>query len=127
MAMQEMIGISLFMAGGTMSDVLGAFKEAFYRYNSAATHSGAPRECVRYATRSMLLAAEYARQHGAFNEANYALMKAHFQVQLCGMHTCLKLLDLCAAFHIMPSSNGQLCTIDGKCWALAPVTDIRFS
>ena len=77
-----MIGISLFMARGTMSDVLGAFKEAFYRYNSAAPHESYPRECVRYATRAMLLAAEYARQHGAYSEANYALMKAHFQVSL---------------------------------------------
>lgn len=79
-AMQEMIGVSMFMARGTMADVLGAFKEAFYRYNSAAPHEAQPRECVRYATRAMLLAAEYARQHGAYNDANYALMKAHFQV-----------------------------------------------
>ena len=83
--MQEMIGVSMFMARGTMADVLGAFKEAFYRYNSAAPHEAQPRECVRYATRAMLLAAEYARQHGAYNDANYALMKAHFQV--C-FHVC---------------------------------------
>lgn len=85
-AMQEMIGVSMFMARGTMTDVLGAFKEAFYRHNSAAPHEAQPRECVRYATRAMLLAAEYARQHGAYNDANYALMKAHFQV--CFRKTC---------------------------------------
>jgi hypothetical protein len=62
-----------------MGDVMGAFKEAFYRYNTAMPRA-APKESVRYATRAMVLAAEYARQHGAYNEANYALMKAHFQV-----------------------------------------------
>ncbi|KAK9823583.1 hypothetical protein WJX72_003982 [[Myrmecia] bisecta] len=40
---QEMLGLTLFMTGGSMSE------------------------------------AEYSRQHGQFGEANYALMKAHFQ------------------------------------------------
>ncbi|KAK9916791.1 hypothetical protein WJX75_007099 [Coccomyxa subellipsoidea] len=94
-AVQEMIGISLFMARGTMSDVLGAFKEAFYRYNSAAPHESSPRECVRYATRAMLLAAEYARQHGAYSEANYALMKAHFQEENLRAALLLEQAALC--------------------------------
>ncbi|BDA40386.1 probable trafficking protein particle complex subunit 8 [Coccomyxa sp. Obi] len=94
-AVQEMIGVSMFMARGTMADVLGAFKEAFYRYNSAAPHEAQPRECVRYATRAMLLAAEYARQHGAYNDANYALMKAHFQEENLRAALLLEQAALC--------------------------------
>ncbi len=85
-----------------MADVLGAFKEAFYRYNSAAPHEAQPRECVRYATRAMLLAAEYARQHGAYNDANYALMKAHFQV-------CFSSLECDMQFYSALFSNSCLC------------------
>ena len=41
----------------------------------AAFHSG-----VHAATRTMLLLADYCRGLGSYAEANYALMKAHFQV-----------------------------------------------
>ena len=45
-----------------------------------ASHLCTNKELVRYTTRAMMLAAEYAKQQGLFSEANYALMKAHYQV-----------------------------------------------
>ena len=79
--MQEMLGLASFMAHAAMSEVSGYFKEAFYRYTSPGSVEQ-PRASVhvRLATRSMVLLADYARQHGLHAEANYALMKAHFQV-----------------------------------------------
>jgi ER-Golgi trafficking TRAPP I complex 85 kDa subunit len=77
--MQEMLGLAIFMSGGAFSDVVACFKEAFHRYNTSATR--APAEAVRYATRSMMLLAEYCRACGQYAEANYAFMKAHFQVR----------------------------------------------
>ena len=78
---QEMLGLASFMAQAAMGEVSGYFKEAFYRYTSPGSgeQPRAP-EHVRLATRSMVLLADYARQHGLHAEANYALMKAHFQV-----------------------------------------------
>lgn len=77
-----MLGLALFVSGAaaSMSEVVALFKDAFYRYNSANLAN--PRENVRYATRAMLLLAAYCRQHSLYGEANYALMKAHFQVLL---------------------------------------------
>ncbi len=53
------------------------------------------RDSVRYATRAMVLAAEHARQMGAYADATYALMKAHFQVRVGALfpsaQLCLKI------------------------------------
>lgn len=76
--MQEMLALSLFMTGGAMNDVTALLKEAFFRYNSVNPLQ--PKACVRFATRSMLVLADYCRQHGAYPDAYSALMKAHSQV-----------------------------------------------
>jgi len=73
-----MLALSSFMTGGAMGDVTSLFREAFYRYNSVNPLQ--PKACVRLATRSMLLLAEYSKQHGLFSEAHAALMKAQSQV-----------------------------------------------
>ncbi|DBA74127.1 hypothetical protein WJX77_012500 [Trebouxia sp. C0004] len=74
---QEMLALSSFMTGGAMGDVTALFREAFYRYNSVNPLQ--PKACVRLATRSMLLLAEYSKQHGLYAEAHAALMKAQSQ------------------------------------------------
>ena len=61
-----------------MGDVIALFREAFFRYNS--DNPLQPKACLRFATRSMLLLADYSRQHGLYAEAHSALMKAHSQV-----------------------------------------------
>lgn len=43
------------------------------------------RESVRYATRAVLLLADYLQAVGQQADANWALMKAHFQVGACSM------------------------------------------
>ena len=95
---QEMLGLASFMAHAAMSEVSGYFKEAFSRYTSPGSgEQHRASEHVRLATRSMVLLADYARQHGLHAEANYALMKAHFQVSsaapqgplLHSQHCCL--------------------------------------
>ena len=48
----------------------------------AGTHKGP--DGVRLATRSMLLLAAYCQETGAHAEANYALMRAHFQAGHAG-------------------------------------------
>jgi hypothetical protein len=53
----------------------------------AGTHKGP--DGVRLATRSMLLLAAYCQETGAHAEANYALMRAHFQVNFCGFKVLL--------------------------------------
>lgn len=79
--MQEMLALTLIVAGGKAVEVAYHFREAFQRYTSvSATGSGGQRSGVRYATRSMLMMADYCRELGHYGEANYALMKAHFQV-----------------------------------------------
>ena len=80
--LQEMLALTLIVAGGKPAEIASHFKEAFQRY-SPPQSSGAPRgpsNGVRYATRAMLLLADYCKQLGHYSEANYALMKAHFQV-----------------------------------------------
>lgn len=42
------------------------------------------REGVRYATRAVLLLSDYLRAVGQHADANWALMKAHFQVGVWG-------------------------------------------
>jgi len=76
--LQERLALSSFMTGGAMGDVTSLFREAFYRYNSMNPLQ--PKACVRLATRSMLLLAEYSKQHGLYAEAHAALMKAQSQV-----------------------------------------------
>lgn len=63
-----------------MSDVTAYFKEAFYRYNTAASAAREPKSIIRYATRTAMLLAEYSRAHRQFTDAHLALMRAHFQV-----------------------------------------------
>ena len=79
---QEMLGLTGYMSGIAMGEVTGHFREAFYRYNTVAAAAQEPRSVVRYATRTALLLAEYARTHGQFAEAHSALMRAHFQVTI---------------------------------------------
>ena len=79
---QEMWALSCFMTGAPMADVTTLFREAFFRYNSANPLQ--PKACVRFATRSMLLLADYCRQHGLHAEAHSALTRAQSQVScLC--------------------------------------------
>ena len=66
------------MTGAPMSDVTSLFREAFFRYNSVNPLQ--PKACVRFATRSMLLLAEYCKQHGLHAEAHSALTRAQAQV-----------------------------------------------
>ncbi len=73
------MALAMIMTNAPSSEVAATFKEAYGRY-SHLTNSGTNRELVRYTTRAMMLAAEYAKQQGDFTEANYALMKAHYQV-----------------------------------------------
>ena len=76
---QEMLALASFMSGAAMGDVTGHFKEAFHRYNTAAAAAHEPKSLVRYATRTAMLLAEYARAHRQFTDAHLALMRAHFQ------------------------------------------------
>ena len=76
--MQEVLALTLIVAGGKPAEIAAHFKEAFQRYTSASG-TRAPRSGVRAATRTMLLLADYCRALGHHGEANYALMKAHFQ------------------------------------------------
>lgn len=77
-----MLALAQVVAGGKPAEVASHFKEAFQRYTAvSASGTRAPRSGVRYATRAMLLLAEYCQQLGHYGEANYALMKAHFQVR----------------------------------------------
>lgn len=72
------------MTGAPMADVTTLFREAFFRYNSVNLLQ--PKACVRFATRSMLLLADYCRQHGLHAEAHSALTRAQSQVSyLCSM------------------------------------------
>ena len=75
---QEVLAVTLIVAGGKPSEIASHFKEAFQRYTTASG-TRAPRSGVRAATRTMLLLADYCRGTGHHGEANYALMKAHFQ------------------------------------------------
>jgi len=75
---QEVLALTLVVAGGKPSEIASHFKEAFQRYTTASG-TRAPRSGVRAATRTMLLLADYCRGLGHHGEANYALMKAHFQ------------------------------------------------
>ncbi len=77
-ATQEVLALTLVVAGGKPSEIASHFKEAFQRYTTASG-TRAPRSGVRAATRTMLLLADYCRGLGHHGEANYALMKAHFQ------------------------------------------------
>ena len=79
--MQETMALAMIMTNAPSAEVVATFKEAYGRY-SHLTNAGANKELVRYTTRAMVLAAEYAKQQGLFSEANYALMKAHYQVSL---------------------------------------------
>lgn len=76
---QETMALAMIMTNAPSAEVVATFKEAYGRY-SHLTNSGTNKELVRYTTRAMMLAAEYAKQQGLFAEANYALMKAHYQV-----------------------------------------------
>ena len=79
LAPQEVLALTLIVAGGKPAEIAAHFKEAFQRYTTASG-TRAPRSGVRAATRTMLLLADYCRALGHHGEANYALMKAHFQV-----------------------------------------------
>ncbi|KAL3147776.1 hypothetical protein ABBQ32_002510 [Trebouxia sp. C0010 RCD-2024] len=74
---QEMWALSCFMTGAPMTDVTTLFREAFFRYNSVNPLQ--PKACVRFATRSMMLLADYCRQHGLHAEAHSALTRAQAQ------------------------------------------------
>ena len=78
------MALAMIMTNASSSEVVATFKEAYGRY-SHLTNSGTNKELVRYTTRAMMLAAEYAKQQGLFSEANYALMKAHYQVRSMAM------------------------------------------
>ena len=88
-ATQEMVGVVLFATNAPFTDAMAAFKEAFYRYNHAAGPRIAREAAVRQATRCMLMAAEHARHHGTASDANYVLMKAHFQARLIDLIVCI--------------------------------------
>lgn len=52
---------------------------------TAGAHKGP--DGVRLATRTMLLLAAYCQETGAHAEANYALMRAHFQASFLRTRT----------------------------------------
>ena len=81
------MALAMIMTCAPVSEIVATFKEAYGRY-SHLTNAGANKELVRYTTRAMMLAAEFAKQHGLFTEANYALMKAHYQAS-CSQADCL--------------------------------------
>ena len=72
------MALAMIMTGAPASEVVATFKEAYSRY-SHLTNAGTNKDLVRYTTKAMMLAAEHAKQQGLFSEANYALMKAHYQ------------------------------------------------
>lgn len=78
--LQEMLAVASFMSGLPPSDIMGYFKDAFYRYDMAA--GKADQEIRRYATRSQLLLADYCSERRLFAEANAALMRAQSHVRL---------------------------------------------
>ena len=118
--LQEMLALSSFMTGAPMSDVTSLFREAFYRYNSVDPLR--PKACVRLATRSMLLLADYCKQHGLHSEAHSALMKAQSQVRylpcifccdFSGSHSCtlpctLLLADCCKQHDLHSEAHSAL-------------------
>ena len=67
-----------------MSDVTSLLREAFFRYNSVNPLQ--PKACVRLATRSMLMLADYCKQHSLHAEAHSALTRAQAQVRMTIMH-----------------------------------------
>ena len=75
-----MLAVASFMSGLPPSDIMGYFKDAFYRYDMAA--GKADQEIRRYATRSQLLLADYCSERRLFAEANAALMRAQSHVCL---------------------------------------------
>ena len=73
----------------------------------AGTHKGP--DGVRLATRSMLLLAAYCQETGAHAEANYALMRAHFQASCSGAGNTLTSCDgaqRCPLFLLQVSAAG---------------------
>ena len=61
-------------------DSLGTLHIFIRLLPSTRTGAHTAADGVRLATRAMLLLAAYCRESGAPAEANYALMRAHFQV-----------------------------------------------
>jgi hypothetical protein len=59
----------------------------------------------------MMLAAEHARQAGAFAEANYALMKAHFQARAPEQAPTSSSLPQCLFDHC---KNGSAWRVGGQ-------------
>ena len=92
--LQEMWALSCFMTGAPMTDVTTLFREAFFRYNSVNPLQ--PKACVRFATRSMMLLADYCRQHGLHAEAHSALTRA--QAQVSDLNLAPQVLTWIAAF-----------------------------
>ena len=85
------MALAMIMTNAPVSEVVATFREAYGRYshltNSNANKERVDKELVRYTTRAMVLAAEFAKQQGLFSEANYALMKAHYQA-CCSQPDC---------------------------------------
>ena len=85
------MALAMIMTNAPVSEVVATFREAYGRYshltNSGANKERVDKELVRYTTRAMMLAAEFAKQQGLFSEANYALMKAHYQA-CCSQPDC---------------------------------------
>ena len=100
--LQETMALAMIMTNAPVSEIVATFKEAYTRY-SHLTDGGANKELVRYTTRAMMLAAEFAKQQGLFSEANYALMKAHYQAR-CSQPICLAAKGL--AWNFDPSLAG---------------------
>lgn len=92
--MQELLGLASFMTGASMQEVMTHFKEAFQRFSPQERDPN--RDGIRYATRSMLLLAQYASLHGQWSEAHQGLMRAHLQVSWpASMNVCTRIsLDL---------------------------------
>ncbi|KAK9833051.1 hypothetical protein WJX74_005623 [Apatococcus lobatus] len=76
-SVQELLGLASFMIGASMQEVMTHFKEAFHRFSPQERDPS--RDGIRYATRSMLLLAQYASLHGQWSEAHQGLMRAHLQ------------------------------------------------
>ncbi|PRW18320.1 trafficking particle complex subunit 8 [Chlorella sorokiniana] len=76
---QEALGAVAVLSGAPPSEAAACYKEALHRYSQLTATNPRNREGVRYATRTVLLLADYLRAVGQHADANWALMKAHFQ------------------------------------------------
>lgn len=84
---QETLAVATILSGGTISDAIANFREAYYRYDQVAQRQlkspeidkGLVRYSSLYATRAAVSLANLLAVLSRFNDAGTILMKAHFQ------------------------------------------------